>query len=280
MEGEENNKVFQPVEIKKIIKGKNPKLAKRIPGFIYYLLNKILHLNEVNDIINNRKSNSGVEFISEVIKYSSSKYEISGIENIPETGKFIFASNHPLGGLDGLILLKILNEKIGTTRTLTNDFLMEIGPLKEFFVPVNKVGKQARNNAPLIEDLYNSEDQILIFPAGLCSRKINGAITDLDWNKHFIQKAIEYKRDIIPIHFEGKNSGFFYNLANLRKKLKIKFNIEMIFLADEMFRIKNRSFHVYFGKPIPYTFFNNSKKPLEWAKEIKNVSYSLTNTTF
>ena len=158
---------------------------------------------------------------------------------------------------------------------MTNDFLLEIGPLRELFIPINKVGKQARNTAPLVEDLYNSEHQILIFPAGLCSRKINGKITDLNWNKHFIQKAIEYKRDIIPIHFEGRNSNFFYNLANLRKKLKIKFNVEMTFLADEMFRKKRRFYKVNIGKPIPYTYFDNSKKPLEWAKEIKNISDSL-----
>lgn len=279
MKGEEINEIFQPIELKKIIEGKNPKLAKRIPGFVYSLLNRILHLNEVNSIIKNRKNNSGVEFITEVINYSGSKYEIYGIENIPESGKFIFASNHPLGGLDGLILLKLLNEKVGKTRTMTNDFLLEIDPLREFFIPINKVGKQARNTAPLVEDLYKSDHQIMIFPAGLCSRKINGKITDLTWNKHFIQKAIEYKRDIIPVHFEGRNSNFFYNLANLRKKLKIKFNIEMIFLADEMFRNKKRRFKVSFGKPIPYTYFDNTKKPLEWANEVKNISYSLEDSS-
>ncbi len=279
MKGEEINEIFQPIELKKIIEGKNPKLAKRIPGFVYSLLNRILHLNEVNAIIKNRKSNSGVEFITEVINYSGSQYEIYGIENIPESGKFIFASNHPLGGLDGLILLKLLNEKVGKTRTMTNDFLLEIDPLREFFIPINKVGKQARNTAPLVEDLYKSDHQIMIFPAGLCSRKINGKITDLTWNKHFIQKAIEYKRDIIPVHFEGRNSNFFYNLANIRKKLKIKFNIEMIFLADEMFRNKKRRFKVSFGKPIPFSYFDNTKKPLEWANDVKNISYSLEDSS-
>lgn len=275
MKVENNNQVFQPIVIREIIKGKNPKLAKRIPGFIYCLLSRILQLKKVNGLISDSKSNSGLGFISEVIKKSDSKYVISGLENIPKSGKFIFASNHPLGGLDGLILLKILNENFGKTQTIINDFLMEVGPLREFFIPINKVGKQARSTAPLIEELYKSDSQILIFPAGLCSRKINGEIQDLEWHKHFVQKAIEFKRDIIPVYFEGKNSNFFYNLANIRKFLKIKFNIEMIFLSNEMFKISNRNFKISFGQLIPYTSLDNSKKPNEWAREIKTIVYSL-----
>ncbi len=275
MEVENNKQVFHPVEIREIITRKNPKLGNRIPGFIYYLLSKILHLKKVNELITETNSNSGLGFISEVIKKSDSQYEIFGLENVPKSGKFIFASNHPLGGLDGLILLKIINENFGKTQTIINDFLMEVGPLREFFIPINKVGKQARNTAPLIEELYKSESQILIFPAGLCSRKVKGEIRDLEWRKHFVQKAIENKRNIIPVYFEGRNSNFFYNFANLRKSLNIKFNAEMILLADEMFKISNRRFKISFGKPILYESLDNSKKPIEWANEIKNIVYSL-----
>jgi putative hemolysin len=219
-----------------------------------------------------------VAFLNEGLKFLNIKYELIGTKNVPKEGKFIFVGNHPLGGLDGMIIMKFMNENLGLSRSISNDFLMEVKPLSDWFVPVNKVGNQSRENANLVEGLYQSNDQILIFPAGLCSRKIKGKITDLKWQKHFVQKAVKYKIDVIPFYFEGKNSNFFYNLAKIRKFLRIKLNIEMMYLVDEMFKHQGKTFKIYFGKPIPYHTFDHSKKTIEWAEAVKKVTYQLPNT--
>jgi putative hemolysin len=268
-------KSFQPIDIREIVRAKNPKIERKIPGFIYKWLTRILHLKEINLIMKDYGHLTGVDFLREFFSKNDIRFNLVGAENIPREGKFIFAGNHPLGGLDGTIILYYLNENIGLTRTLSNDFLMEIKPLSEWFVPINKVGKQSRHSVNQIDELYQSDNQILIFPAGLCSRKIKGKITDLTWQKHFIQKAVEYKTDIIPIYFDGKNSNFFYNLAKIRKFFRIKFNIEMMYLADEMFKNRGKAFTLHFGKPISYTTFKHTKKPLEWAAEVKKITYSL-----
>lgn len=275
MEVDDQQKGFQPIDIRAIVHAKNPKVAGRIPGFIYRWLTRILHLKEINAFMKVSGHLKGTAFLKDFFTEMDIHSNILGEENIPKEGKFIFASNHPLGGLDGVVLIKYLNENFGLTRSLANDFLMEITPISEWLVPINKVGRQSRNAVSQSEELYQSENQILIFPAGLCSRKIKGEITDLTWQKHFIQKAVENKIDIIPIYFGGRNSNFFYNMAKIRKFFRIKFNIEMMYLADEMFKQRGKTFTLYFGKPIPYTTFTPAKRPLEWATEVRKIAYSL-----
>lgn len=275
MEGDQVGYTFQPIDIREVVASKNPKVAKRIPAFVYKWLIRILHLNEINDFLKDYGHLTGVAFIDELVKALNISFEVIGKDNIPTDGRYMFVSNHPLGGLDGVLLLKLLNEKAGSTRVVINDFLMAISPLKKYFVPVNKVGGQARESLQLMDELYSSNDHVLIFPAGLCSRKINRKIVDLEWQKHFIQKAVTHQLDILPIYFGGRNTNHFYNLAKLRKFLRIKFNIEMMFLVDELFKHRNKTFSIHFGKPLPYTTFNKSKKPIEWAKIVKEKTYAL-----
>jgi len=276
MEGELQEQSFEPIDIRKVIRAKSPKLARRVPGFFYNWLSRILHLREVNEIIMSHGHLKGAPFVGKFIESLNIRYEIVGEDFSPTKGeRLMFVSNHPLGGLDGTIILKVLNEKFGTTRTLANDFLMAVSPLKDWFVPINKVGSQVRHSAKLVEEMYESETHILIFPAGLCSRKIKGKVMDLTWQKHFIQRAVQQKMNIVPVFFEGRNSNFFYNLARIRKALRIKFNIEMVFLVDEMFRQRNQIFRLHIGNPIPWQTFTPSKRPIEWAEEIKQRTYAL-----
>jgi putative hemolysin len=276
MKGEQQDKSYQPIDLREVVGNKNPKLAKRIPKFIYNWLNRLLHVEEINDFLSKNSHLSGLDFLEEGTKFLQISYKVIGEENIPPRGRYFFASNHPLGGLDGMILLKIINEKTESkARALANDFLMTIKPMHEYFVPINKVGGQARESVRAIEDLYESPDQIMMFPAGLCSRKQNGRIMDLTWQKHFIQRAKQYKMGVVPVYFEGRNTNRFYNLARLRKFLGIKFNFEMITLVDEMFKQKNKTFTIYIGKAMPPETFNNSKKPAEWAEYVKQIAYSL-----
>ena len=275
---EKQEEAFQPIDLHEVIGSKNPKLAKRVPAFMYRWLSKILHLKEVNSFLEEHGHLNGAEFIEEGIKFLGIKYEVIGLNNLPQHGRYIVVANHPLGGLDGMIILKIMHEKLGTARSLTNDFLLALKPLREWFVPINKVGGQPRDSITVVEDLYKTDHNILIFPAGLCSRKINGKIEDLEWQKHFIQRAVKHEIDIIPIYFEGYNSNHFYNLARLRKFLRIKFNFEMLYLVDELFKHKNKTFKIHIGKTIPYTTFDKTRKHLEWAKYVKEYVYNIKSS--
>ncbi len=266
----------QFINIRKILREKAPSLSRKLPGFVVNYLIRIVHQDELNYILNRYEDKDGVDFMVELIDYFDLTLNISGEDNIPADGRYIFASNHPLGGLDGICLSAFLGQKYhGSVRYLVNDLLLFIPNLRSIFIPINKHGKQAKQTAILTDRAYASDNQIITFPAGLCSRKIKGKITDLEWKKSFIQKAVEYQRDIIPIYFDGKNSNFFYRLANVRTGLGLKVNIEMLYLSDEVFKSKHSTYHIYFGKPIPWQTFDNSKKPAEWAEWVRGIAYGL-----
>jgi putative hemolysin len=187
----------------------------------------------------------------------------------------MIVSNHPLGGLDGIILIEIFGSIFKEVRFVVNDLLYHIDPLKPVFIPVNKYGRQSTDVAKMMHDNYTSDAQILYFPAGLCSRLIDGRIEDLEWKRSYINQAIKYKRDILPVYFEGRNSGFFYRVANLRKRLGIKFNYETILLPHEMFRNKNSNFNIYISKPVSYEELVQEKDIRKINKKIREAVYSL-----
>lgn len=263
------------LDVESIIGKKNPRLLKFIPGFVIRYLKKVLHQDDLNDIIHNNRNNYGVDFADGSLQGFGSKFEAVGLENVPSSGRFIFASNHPLGGLDGLIFMSVVRKKFPNLKFIVNDLLLNVKNLEPVFIPVNKHGKQSVSYVAAIDKAYASDEQMLYFPAGLCSRKIKGQITDLPWHKNFIVKAVKYQRDVIPVYFEGRNSNFFYNLSNFRKALGIKANIEMFYLVDEMFKQNKKFIRLYFGKPIPYRTFDHSKTPAEWANYVRTEAYSL-----
>ncbi len=266
---------FKPLVIKYVIASKSKTLAKFLPGFVYRYLNRIMHIDYMNEILKRYQGITGVEFINAIIKDFNIKESYRGLEHIPDEGRFIFASNHPLGGFDSFLFMKAVEMKMGKFKILTNDVLMAIPQLRELFIPVNKHGGHSREIAQAMDNLYKSEEQVLIFPSGLASRKVKGKIVDLEWKKHFITKAIKYKRDVIPVHISGRNTERFYRLANIRKKLRIKWNLEMFFLPDETYRHRNTSITVTFGKPISYKTFDKSKTHKEWAKWVKDKVYDM-----
>lgn len=264
------------LDVERVIGKKNPRLLKVIPGFVIRYLKKVLHQDDLNDIIHNNRDRYGVDFVDGSLEGFGSKFEAVGLENVPSSGRFIFASNHPLGGLDGLIFMSVVRKRFPHLKFIVNDLLLNVKNLEPVFIPVNKHGKQSVSYVAAIDKAYASDEQILYFPAGLCSRKINGQITDLPWHKSFITKAIKYQRDVIPVYFEGRNSNFFYNLSNFRKTLGIKANIEMFYLVDEMFKQHKKFIRLYFGKPIPYSTFDHSKTPAEWANYVRSEAYALS----
>lgn len=272
---ESSSSTFKPINIKEIFQEKNPALAKFIPGFVFSYIKRILHLDFFNDFMKHNGHLKGIPFVNKAIIEFNIKEQINGFENIPESGRFIFASNHPLGGFDAFLLMKCVDKRLGKLKFLTNDILLGFPSLRPMFIPINKHGGNTRDAAVILNATYNSDEQILIFPAGLASRKINGKIVDLEWKKHFIAKAVKHQRDIIPVFIGGRNSNRFYRLANIRKFLHIKWNIEMFFLPDELMKHRNSEVPIYFGKPIPYQTFDKSKNQPEWADWVKEQVYKL-----
>ena len=264
------------IDIDAILASKAGKKARYVPSFLVSYLKKIVHQEELNGFLENEQDRYGVEFIEDFFRFFDNSFEVDGMENLPSEGLCTFVSNHPLGALDGMglgmILGKHYDEKI---KYLVNDLLMNIPQLKSLFIPINKTGRQAKNLPRQVDEAFRSDNHILMFPAGICSRRQNGVIRDLEWKKTFITKSIQTQRDIVPIHFEGRNSDFFYNLANVNKMLGIKFNIAMLYLADEMFKNRGKNFKVTIGKPISWQTFDNSKRPGEWAQYVQDVVYSL-----
>jgi putative hemolysin len=271
-EGKNEN---QRIDVEKVLFAKNPGLSKAIPRFIINYLKKIVHQDELNVFLGKYGHLKDTDLIAAGLMHFEIKFKVTGTENIPESGRYIFVSNHPLGGLDGLVFIYELSKHFHDIRFPVNDILTNIKNLSGIFLPVNKHGSQAREAARMIEDAYSSDAQILYFPAGLCSRKRRGVIKDLQWHKSFITKSIQYRRDVVPAYFSGRNSDFFYNLANTRKFLGLKANIEMLYLADEMFRQKDKEIQLVFGKPIPWETFDKKRSAPEWAEWVKTKTYDL-----
>lgn len=269
----ENN--ILKIDVAGVLKARAPKT--KVPKFIVNYLKKIAHEDDLNIFFGKNPDLRNLDFIEGALKYMDITYDLIGEENMPPKGnRYIFASNHPLGGLDGIVTGYIVGKHYdGKVRFFSNDLLMNLTPMKEMFVPVNKFGGQSREHAELMKQLYESDNNLVTYPAGVCSRKQNGKICDLEWKKNFITKAVEYQRDVVPVYFEGRNSSFFYNLANLRKFLKIKFNIEMMYLADELFKQKGKHFTIKFGQPIPWQTFDKSKSQAEWAQWVKDIVYNM-----
>lgn len=264
------------IDIDAILASKAGKKARYVPRFLVSYLKKIAHQEELNGFLENEQDRYGVEFIEDFFRFFDNSFEIEGMENLPSEGWHTFVSNHPLGAIDGMGLGMILgrhyDEKI---KYLVNDLLMNIPQLKSLFIPINKTGRQAKNLPRQVDEAFKSENHILMFPAGICSRRTNGVIRDLEWKKTFITKSVQTQRDVVPIHFDGRNSDFFYNLANINKMLGLKFNIAMLYLADEMFKNRGQRFKVTIGKPIAWETFDKSKTPAEWAQYVQDVVYSL-----
>jgi putative hemolysin len=263
------------VDVDSIFRQKSPNLYRFMPGFILRYIKRTIHQDDVNDVLERFSNLYGLEFISAFLDFFGITYTVSGEENIPGKGRCIFVSNHPLGGLDGLVFMDLIGKHHKNVKFIVNDLLLNLKNLEPVFIPVNKHGRQSADYVRRIEEVYRSDDQVLYFPAGLCSRKKRGEIKDLEWKKNFIKKATDHKRDIVPVHFEGRNSSFFYNFASLRQSIGIKTNIEMFYLPDELFKQKGRKFHVTIGRPIPCATFDKSQTHAQWAEFVREKVYSL-----
>ncbi len=263
------------IDIREIIRQKNPALMRWLPFFVLNYIKRILHEDEINVFMAEHGHTNGLDFVHKIIEVFGVQVELQGAENIRNTGGVIYAANHPLGGLDAIAFMHMLGAHRSDMKFLVNDILTNIKNLEPLFVPVNKHGNQGRSAIQALDQTLQSQEALLVFPAGLVSRKQPHGIADLEWKKTFVSQSKRYQKDVIPVYIEGRNSAFFYNLANLRKTLGVKANLEMFYLADEMFAQKGKKIVIHVGKPIPYSFFDKSKSDKDWADYVKTLVYKL-----
>lgn len=267
------------IDIDEILRSKAGPKAKRIPRFIVAWLKRRLHQDQVNDFLRIIGDKEGVPWLKGCLDFLDTKLEVKGLENLPSDAdgrRFTFVSNHPLGGQDGVALGYVLGTHYdGRIKYLVNDLLMFLPGLAPLCIPINKTGKQSRQFPAMIEAGFSGDDHILMFPAGLCSRRRHGVIRDLPWNKTFITKSVQHQRDVVPIYFSGRNSNKFYTIANICKMLGLKFNLAMLYLVDELFKNQHKTFEVHIGRPIPWQTFDRSRTATQWAAYVQDIVYQL-----
>ena len=266
------------IDIEKILRDKMGAKARWVPRPLVAWLKRIVHQDEVNAFLWDSRDKTGTEWLEECVRYLKMTLVVKGRENLPDPqdGRlYTFVSNHPLGGEDGVALGAIIGRHYDSRfRYLVNDLLMNLPGLAPLCIPINKTGKQGRQFPAMVKAGFESQNHMLMYPAGICSRKRHGVIHDIPWTKTFVQKSVEYQRDVVPIYFSGQNSAFFYRLANFSDRF-LPFNLAMLFLVDEMYKNVGKTFGVKIGKPIPWQTFDKSKTPLEWADFVEREVYKL-----
>lgn len=277
------------LDMNDILKGERPaqhldigaviasKWGKQLPGFVIRLIERLIHQDEINDVLLRYKDLSGIDFMDALVKEFNLHIDVRHRERLPQDGRALFICNHPLGGIDGICLSQIVGRHYKSeVRYIVNDLLFHIEPLQNLFVPVNTLGKQTRGALDKLQEALSSELPVLTFPAGFCSRYIDGKVQDVEWKKSFIKMAIEHKRPIVPLFFEGLNSPRFYRTERLRRRLGIRFNIGLALLPDEMFRSRNHHYTIHVGHPISYEELTAStKKAKELTQELREIVYRL-----
>jgi putative hemolysin len=264
------------IDVKTAIASKNAKLAKLLPCFLIRALEKIVSQDQMNQFLEKHDQDPALEFAKNSVEVAAQvTYNIVNEENVPKTGRYIIACNHPLGGIDGVAMLAVMSKYRSDIKIPANDIIMQVKPLHEVLIPINKHGSNNRDVSNYINEVFASDDLIIYFPAGLCSRENNGVLMDPEWKKTIVKKSKEYQRDIVPVFFDGRNTDRFYRIARWRRRLGIKVNIEMLFLPSEVFRHKGETFNIIFGKPIPYQTFDKSKTDYEWTAWLQEQVYAL-----
>lgn len=271
------------IDLQAVLRGKMGRKARFVPRWLVRRLEKTICADALNELLRNNHPRRGADFCRGVFADLGVTIQAQGTENLPDPKhrRVVVVSNHPLGGLDGMALIAFFAERYGgRVHFLVNDLLMAVEPLSDVFVPINKHGAQSRDAKRRIDELFEGDDPILIFPAGLVSRLgKNGEVTDLEWKKMFVNRAIASRRDVIPVHFSGHNSQFFYKFARRRKRLGIKFNIEMIYLPRELVRQAGSTFTITCGKPIGWQQLKGGKEAGATATAIRSEVYRLARPT-
>ncbi len=263
------------IDIGAVLKEKAPRLARWVPRPFVSWLRRTVREAEINHILRNYWELPPQQFIRACFREWQVGYTVEGLDRLDSQGRYLFAANHPFGGMDGMMLADKLIDRFGDARVVVNDLLMHVEPLRPLWIPVNKHGAQNAAYARRMEEEFFGDRPILTFPAGLCSRRIDGRITDTEWKVSFLKKAYASRRQIVPVFVEGRLSNFFYNVDRLRKMLGIRFNIEMLWLPDEMFSQAGRRFRIVAGDPVDTAELQQYGSLREQTEYLRRKVYSL-----
>jgi len=264
------------VDIDEILRKKAPN--KKFPKFLVKFMKARVHQDQANDAIMCAKEPVGLGFFDDALNYTKITYKVEGVENLDPNGRYIIAGNHPLGGPEALIIGSVLGRVYGPHfKFPVNNILSNFHPLEEFFVGINTTGGvQNREILANMRGLFDSEDQVVMYPAGKCARLRKGKVTELEWKKMFISEARRTHRDVVPMFIVGRNSGFFYFVTFLCEMLHMKVNVGMFMLVDELFGTHSgKCFRMIIGKPIKWETFDKSKSDKEWAAYVRDICINL-----
>ncbi len=268
------------IDVELALQEKIPDIYKKIPGVLIRLMEKVIRQADMNRMIHESSHLNGIPLVDWVLDQFGVNIVVKGKKLIPKKGRYIYPANHPIGSLDGLAIVSVVAKIHPLIKFVANDLLRVIKGFDSISLYIARFGQINRRNAILINKTLASEAQLLVQPAGTVSKRNPVKIRDLAWNKFFIHKAIQYKRDVIPIHVQARNSRLFYNIASFRKIFRIKSNLEMFLLPREMFNKSGKTITITFGIPIAYKTFDDSRTHLEWAQKVREYVYVLGSEKF
>ena len=274
------------IDVRAVLNAKLGRRARWVPGWAVRMLERVICVPQLNAILRDNYPKTGADFCQGALDQLGVEVTVEGIENLPPADKrgVMFACNHPLGGADGLALIKFMHDYYGgDVYVVVNDILMAVQPLRDVFVPVNKHGAQDHGNARRFDQVLASDNPVLFFPAGLVSRlndgktapKSDGPIADLKWKNTFVNKAIATGRDVVPLYFTGTNSKFFYRFARWRKRLGLKLNIEMVLLPRELMKLRGQRLTIRCGRPIACDRLDGGAKAADTVQKVRAMTYGM-----
>ena len=274
------------IDLDGVLRQRLPRLSRFIPRFAVEWMKRTIRQDDLNRILEENAGLEGADFARGALKSLDIKVEARFEDRLPSPAerRVLYVSNHPLGGLDGLALIDYVQRRHGgNVYFVVNDLLSAVKPLESVFLPVNKFGRQNREAVKAVEDAFAGDDPVIMFPAGLVSRLQRVAymgrkrkmVADLAWNKMFVNKAHQYRRDIIPVFFSGKNSRKFYRMANLRRHLGLRFNFEMIYLPGEMVRMAHSALSISFGVPLSWKMLTPGREAAACAAAVRASVYHI-----
>lgn len=248
--------------------------------FSGWLLMKVLKISTLNKIYDRNKHLSEIEFLNAILDEFQIKFEIpeEDLKRLPKDGAYITISNHPLGGIDGILLLKLMLEREPNFKIIANFLLHRIEPMKPYIMPVNPFEnhKDAKSSVVGIKETLRhlSDGKPLgMFPAGEVSTYKDGKLmVDKPWEEGAIKVIRKAQVPVVPIYFHAKNSKLFYMLS------KISDTLRTAKLPSELLTQKDRIIKVRIGKPISVAEQNEHVDLNEYSEFLRRKTYMLANS--
>jgi putative hemolysin len=259
---------MEKLSVRQIIRAKSPRVESAIPDFVIRKMEQLLCVDKINELLHLGQGMEPLDFVEFVLRRLKISYEGMWVSRLRQS-RLVFASNHPFGGVDGMMLGHCIGRRFGDVRIGVNDVLMSLAPLRSIFLPINKFGRQGSTSPREFDRLFGGDIPIVTFPAGICSRRRGGVVRDEAWHAGFIKRAVMAQRDVVPVYIDGELSKRFYRLANLRRRLGIGFNVEMLRLPSELFAQQGRHYKMVFGEPIAWEILAMESSPRKQAQIVR-----------